>query len=126
MARRYEGFSYRHHHIPGWSPPGEGAGLDCSNFTAWVYDYGLGIRFSSDIPRQADGLQAPGRCLNQGESFAVGDLLYIAKKDRSRVSHVVIWLGEGEIIDAHAGSVRARPYAGWYANCFTHARRVLE
>ena len=126
VARRYEGLPYRRHHIPGWNPPGVGPGLDCSNFSAWVYNYGLGIRFSSDIARQAEGPRAPGRRLAQGEPFAVGDLLFITKKDRSRVSHAVIWLGGGNIIDAHAGSVRARRYSGWYVDCFSHARRVLE
>lgn len=126
VAERYLGLPYRHHHILAWNPPGVGPGVDCSNFTAWVYNYGLGIRFSSDIARQSDGAQAPGRRLGPGEPLEVGDLLFITKKDRSRVSHVVIWLGEGKIIDAHHGSVTIRDFSGWYTDCFDHARRVLE
>ncbi len=36
VAERYVGLPYRHHHIPQWDPD-EGPGLDCSNFTSWVY-----------------------------------------------------------------------------------------
>src|SRR4051794_9555449 len=57
VARRYIGLPYQHHHIPQWTPPTswtskmnapETPGLDCSNFTGWAYNYGLGIRFTSD------------------------------------------------------------------------------
>jgi hypothetical protein len=48
VAMFYEGYSYQHHHIPDWDPPkdwpwkevarGHNAkGIDCSNFTAFVY-----------------------------------------------------------------------------------------
>lgn len=125
-ALRYQGLPYRHHHIPAYDPPGEGAGLDCSNFTSWVYNYGLGIRFTSDIASQADGPKAPGRRLSPDEPLAVGDLLFITTRDRSRVSHVVLWLGEGRIIDSHGEGVRVRAFTGWYRDCFSHARRVIE
>lgn len=126
VALRYQGLPYRHHHIPAYAPPGEGPGLDCSNFTSWVYNYGLGIRFTSDIARQADGPRAPGRRLTPDEPFALGDLLFITTRDRARVSHVVLWLGEGRIIDSHKEGVRVRPFSGWYKDCFSHARRVIE
>lgn len=125
VAKRYIGLAYRHHHIPAWDP-GEGKGLDCSNFTSWVYNYGLGVRFTSLVGAQADGFKAPGRRLAPSESFEIGDLLFITKKDRSRVTHVVIWLGEGKIIDSHGEGVRVRNFAGWYKDCFSHARRVVE
>lgn len=85
------GLQYRHHHIPGWDPTtstyagapednpdpdnpdgptawSPGRGLDCSNFTAWVYNYGLGIKFGGDVHRQADGTAGPmgGRIPQQG------------------------------------------------------------
>ncbi|WP_300163255.1 NlpC/P60 family protein [Solidesulfovibrio sp.] len=125
-ALRYVGLPYRHHHIPAYDPPGVGLGLDCSNFTSWVYNYGLGIRFTSAIRAQADGPRAPGRRLAADEPFAVGDLLFITTKDGSRVSHVVVWLGEGRIIDSHGQGVAVRRFAGWYRDCFHHARRVIE
>jgi len=126
VALRYLGLSYRHHHIPAFAPSGEGRGLDCSNFTSWVYNYGLGVRFTSAIRPQADGRKAPGRRLAPGEPFAVGDLLFITTRDHSRVSHVVLWLGDGRIIDSHKEGVRVRSFTGWYRDCFSHARRVVE
>jgi hypothetical protein len=127
VAKRYIGLPYRHHHVPGWKPvSGEGPGLDCSNFTSWVYNYGLGIRFSSDILAQSDGVAAPGRRLKNGESFEPGDLLFILKKDRSLVSHVVIFVDNGHIVDSHGSGVQVRPFGGWYTSHFSHARRILE
>src|SRR3954454_24720798 len=74
VAQRYLGLPYRHHHVPAWDPaaglvgaPDAGTGLDCSNFTAWVYNYGLGIRFTSEVQDQADGPKAPGRVLAPDE-----------------------------------------------------------
>jgi len=124
VAKKYIGLPYKHHHIPAWSPE-EGPGLDCSNFTSWVYNYGLGIKFNSDIHKQS-GAQAPGRLLKPDEPFAPGDLLYILKGDRSEVSHVVIWLDEGHIIDSHKGSVQVRDFVGWYKTHLDHAQRVIE
>lgn len=127
VAKRYIGLPYEHHHIPGWqSIQGNGPGLDCSNFTAWVYNYGLGIRFTSDIEKQSDGPKVPGRLLNSGESFEPGDLLFILKKDRSKVSHVVIYIDENHIIDSHGPGVGIRPFKGWYKSHSSHARRIIE
>jgi cell wall-associated NlpC family hydrolase len=127
VAKRYIGLPYRHHHVPDWVPVnGDGPGLDCSNFTSWVYNYGLGIRFSSDILAQSDGLRAPGRKVNSGESFEPGDLLFITKKDGSRVSHVVIFCDTDHIVDSHGSGVQVRTFEGWYKSHFSHARRIIE
>ncbi len=125
VAEKYIGLPYKHHHIPAWSPE-EGPGLDCSNFTSWVYNYGLGLKFNSDVHKQADGPDAPGRRLNPGEQFVAGDLLYILKNDRSEVSHVVIFIDEGHVIDSHDGSVQVREFKGWYRTHLSHARRIIE
>ncbi len=115
VAKRFIGLPYRHHHVPNWeSGNGEGAGLDCSNFTSWVYNYGLGINFTSDILAQSDGPRAPGRKLENWESFEPGDLLFIKKKDRSRVSHVVIFIDTDHIVDSHGSGVQVRAFEGWY------------
>jgi cell wall-associated NlpC family hydrolase len=127
VAKRYIGLPYRHRHAPGWeSDTGNGPGLDCSNFTAWVYNYGLGIRFTSDVHKQSDGPLAPGRRLRAGESFEPGDLLFIMKKDGSKVSHVVIYIDEHHIIDSHGPGVKIRPFKDWYKSHYSHARRIIE
>jgi cell wall-associated NlpC family hydrolase len=133
VARHYLGLPYQHHHIPAWAPPGQGtageartAGLDCSNFTSWVYNYGLGIEFSSDVHMQADGPKAPGRRLAASEALAPGDLLFVMNRDRTKLTHVVIYIDPGHIIDDHADGVRVRAFSGWYMNSFSHARRIIE
>ena len=130
VAKHYIGLPYQHHHIPAWAPPGSAgaqtAGLDCSNFTSWVYNYGLGIEFTSDVHMQADGPKAPGRRLSANEPLALGDLLFIMNRDRTKLTHVVIYVDPEHIIDDHADGVRVRPFTGWYTNSFSHARRVIE
>ncbi len=134
-ARKYIGLPYRHHHIPGWNPPasltGEeraGTGLDCSNFTAWVYDYALGLRFTSDVQDQADGPRAPGRRLAPDEPLQPGDLIFIQPRDRSRIAHAALYLGDDMIIDSYGafGGVTEHPWTGWHRFHFSHARRLLE
>ncbi len=117
VALRYVGYSYQHHHLPDWEPPAgwpwlkvaaghNGKGVDCSNFTAFVYSLALGLRMSSAI-----GAQASQATLHvQSRSVAVqsiarpasfdacvrelktGDLLYIRALS-GQVSHVVLWAG---------------------------------
>jgi len=134
-ARRYLGLPYRHHHVPGWQPTAAlagaeraGAGLDCSNFSAWVYNYALGIQFTSDVQQQANGPRAPGRVLAPDEPLAPGDLLYILRGNRADVSHVVIYVDENTVIDSRGafGGVTEHPMAGWYRTHYSHARRVIE
>src|SRR6202012_5586272 len=116
---------YRHHHIPGWEPPtatyagappenpdtdapqdatawDAGSGLDCSNFTAWVYNYGLGIKFGGNVHQQADGTAGPmGRRIPAAGPFEPGDLIYLhPDAQASQASHVVIYLDDGHIIDS--------------------------
>lgn len=140
-ALRFIGYHYRHHYIPDWDPPPgwynpkpggarhDGKGLDCSNFTAFVYNQGLGIRFSSDIRKQAatetvtvNGTeqQLPVRLIPRQESVEAwarvlkpGDLLFIRPRSSETVSHVVIWIGQWGmpggrplILDSHGADVR--------------------
>lgn len=137
-ARSLEGLPYRHHHLPEWLPPdGSGPGLDCSNFTAWVYNFALGVRFSSDVHRQA---QTAGVVVPPGEPLLPGDLIFIhpSHDDRQKISHVALLLesrgSTGEslqpdavIIDAHAGRVHEHDLTSnpWYVTHFAMARRVI-
>ncbi len=131
VAKRYIGLGYRHHHIPGWNPnpainSKTGPGLDCSNFTSWVYNYGLGIKFNSDILKQSDSELSPGRKLSADETMEPGDLLFILQTNREKVSHVVIFIDEGHIIDSTGKSIAIRPFKGWYRTHLSHVRRIIE
>ncbi len=177
-ASRFVGFQYQHHHIPDWMPPPDwpwtktcastnGRGVDCSNFTAFNYNWGLGIHLSCSITRQAsesvvssshgkvtaevirrpDG--EPDAWFDQlVKTLQPGDLLYIRSNDMSKISHVVMWMGDAAVsedgtplvIDSHGGEVldRAnhvipcgiylRPFrkGSWYHRCFDHAHRWVK
>lgn len=116
VAEKYIGLPYRHNHIP------EMGGLDCSNFTAWVFNYGFGLRLDSEIHRQAE---SAGRKLLPTEKPQVGDLLYIWNRDKSQIAHVVIYINDNFIIDSTGVGVQIRPFAGWYKDRFAWARRLF-
>jgi len=117
---RYVGYSYQHHHCPDWDPPESwprnpdqktpvGKGLDCSNFSAFVYNLALGIKPTSDVRLQAELREVPGpgarrtspvKRIELPESYSAfqselltGDLLFVNNRS-GKLSHVVLWVGE--------------------------------
>lgn len=112
VALRYQGYHYRHHHIPDWDAPElshqpGGKGIDCSNFTSFVYNQALGLKPDSEILKQSEQLEIP---IGGSERFSrakrierpdtvkafidtlkTGDLLYI--KSKGEIAHVIIWVG---------------------------------
>lgn len=141
VALRFRGYSYQHHHVPDWEPPKDWPGLlttqgrgrkgvDCSNFTAFVYNQGFGIHPSGDVHVQAEELEIPGPGPGHKlraeriakpktykelvETLQTGDLVYIRKKPGEKIAHVVLWVGAiGHspeatplIIDSHGDDVK--------------------
>lgn len=138
-AARFLGYEYQHHHIPDWNPPSNwpwkpccagrnGKGVDCSNFTSFVYNQGFGIKFSSGIGEQSrihtaieggderirvETIELPKSYERRREVLRTGDLVYIRHREGAAVSHVVIWVGAigvGDsdtplIMDSHGGNV---------------------
>lgn len=114
VALRYRGYSYQHHHLPDWDPPADwpwkdvdhgrnAKGVDCSNFTAFVYNLALGLKPNSDVKKQAEETELPGQRSVQriekpqayadfAKALQTGDLLFV-KNDKGEVSHVVLWVG---------------------------------
>jgi len=111
VASRFIGYGYQHHHIPDWDPPAgwpwaktatghNGKGVDCSNFTAFVYNVGFGIKPSSAIGKQAERLEipGPGRAIRAKridlagdydasvKTLRTGDLLFIRNRKPPSVS----------------------------------------
>lgn len=138
-AAHYIGRYYQHHHIPDWDPPSDWPysqtllncqtpGIDCSDFTSWVYNYGLGIKLVTAVAIQAEPttpIPGPGglgsitpQVVAQSvgdvppdfatlcDLLQTGDLLYI-KNTGGEISHVIMWvgkLGSGPdplVIDSH-------------------------
>ena len=118
-ATRWIGYPYQHHHIPDWNPPANwpwhkvaygrnSRGIDCSNFSSFYYNFGLGIKLDTGIRTQAERreVRGPGGrgilpiARIEQTSYAKliqelqpADLLYI-KNDQGRIAHVIMWLGE--------------------------------
>ena len=177
-ASRFIGYQYQHHHVPDWNPPEhwpwnkccagrQGKGVDCSNFSGWNYNWGLGIHLNTAIRTQAQQASVKGE---RGEVHAKvikrpegepekwydelcktlqpGDLLYIMDSKRTKVTHVIMWMGEcGQspdgtplIMDSTGGKIKdsnghaipcgihLRPFSkgSWYHRSFSHAHRWVE
>lgn len=117
VAKKYIGLPYAHRHLPAMG------GLDCSNFTSWIYNYGFGIRFSSNVKRQST---EAGRPLSSTESLAPGDLIYLYDPDHQQIVHVAIYMNEENVIDSTGIGVQIRPFVGRYKADFAWARRIIE
>jgi len=117
-ALRFVGYGYQHHHIPDWVPPAgwpwkttcagaNGPGVDCSNFTGFVYNQGFGLRLNTDVVHQsqlryAEGpgrertplhrIELPASFERRIETLRTGDLLFIRNRS-GEISHVVLWVG---------------------------------
>lgn len=121
VAMRFIGIDYQHHHIPAFEPPADWPkyepspkehrqGLDCSNFSAFVYNIGLGIKPTGDVQDQAalkemegpgTGRHIPLKRIERPETLEecerllqTGDLVYVNSTTKPEVSHVVIWVGK--------------------------------
>jgi cell wall-associated NlpC family hydrolase len=139
-AARLLGYGYQHHHIPNWDPPKgwpwqetcmgkNGKGLDCSNFTAFVYNQGFGLRMTGAVTQQAYSesvllggkhrvavrrIDLPSTYAERRNTLHTGDLLYIRGRDQGPITHVVIWVGSvGHspsglplIMDSHGADVK--------------------
>jgi cell wall-associated NlpC family hydrolase len=157
-ASRFLGYAYQHHHIPDWDPPAHwpwkpccaghnGKGVDCSNFTSFVYNQGFGIKFSSGIKEQSrihtaiEGgderigvktVELPASYAERKKILRTGDLLYIRHNQESHVSHVILWIGDiGHspsgvplIMDSHGGEVVNDE--GHHIPCGIHLRPFRE
>jgi len=117
---RFVGYSYQHHHVPNWAPPADWPKdekqttpvvkcLDCSNFTALVYNLALGIKPTGDVQDQSlltaapgpgagrtipvQRIEIPARYEDFEKTLLTGDLLFV-KSNKGEVSHVVLWVGK--------------------------------
>lgn len=140
VALRFQGYGYQHHHVPDWSPPEgwpwketavghNGRGVDCSNFTSFVYNMGFGIKPNSAVGEQAkqkevhgpgegrttavQHIEVPKDFADFDKTLRTGDLLFIKGSKGGHVTHVVIWvgsIGQGSklplVIDSHGQGVK--------------------
>lgn len=122
VAERYLGLPYEHDRFPALG------GLDCSTFTSWVYNYGLGIKFDSGAATQGDTV---GRQLRKKEAFAKGDLLFFwnSSSGPSTAGHAALFIEGDEFIHSNPtpqDGVQYEKLTGWWKDHFLWARRVIE
>ena len=118
-AKRYLGTRYR---LGGTKP----SAFDCSGFLRYVF-----AKNGVALPRTAREQSTVGQAVAIGaDSLRVGDLLFF-RTPRGRASHVAMYVGNGRIIHASAGSKRVRyddlasPRGRWFIERLTGVRRVL-
>jgi cell wall-associated NlpC family hydrolase len=97
------------------------SGFDCSGFTTYVFR-----QHGKSLPRTSAAQSQHGQSVSRGE-LKKGDLVFFRTRGGSRVSHVGIYMGNGQFIHASSGSGRVRVNSlsdSYYAKRFAGARRV--
>jgi len=115
-ALAYEGVRYRYGGM-------SSRGFDCSGLVARVL-LGQGIR----LPHNSAALFRHGQPVAKAQLWP-GDLVFFRTGRRAGVSHVGIYLGEGEFIHASSGKGRVRIDSlleGYYSRRYVGARRIAS
>lgn len=97
-------------------------GVDCSGLTMNIYENALNIK----IPRSSLDQKEACQCVDK-KKLEIGDLVFFATgKDRGKVSHVGMYMGDGKMIHASSsrGVVMVDLESPYFANHFTEAGRV--
>lgn len=124
------GCVYAHHHHPDWKSPKGVYGIDCSNFTSYIYNLVLGVRFTSAIKPQSE-LNLPR--VTRWQLLRPGDLAFFRNMKKTRVSHVGIVVqgsGKPSVIHSSGGSASgprcASNHKMWPICRFSHGFRLQD
>lgn len=115
LAQQYVGTPYL---FGGASPA---TGFDCSGFVQWV----LG-QFGVPVGRSAAGQYSAGESVPP-DQLEAGDLIFFANTYMPGISHVGVYLGDGQFVDAgteRTGVRRARLTDPYWASRYVGARRI--
>jgi hypothetical protein len=136
-ALKWRYLPYQHHHIPAFdattctSMPAAnqvGPGMDCSNFTAFVYQYTFNYSINSAIATQESD-NATGRMLSGTEALLPGDLMFcMGSPSGPGITHVVIYVDPIHRIDEHGTGCDIRLWGsgGWPYDSWKDSRRPLD
>ncbi len=116
-AKQFKGGKY----VWGGTRP---SGFDCSGYVQYIYN-----KHGIKLPRTALGQSKAGKTIDKS-NLRAGDLLFfLTDKNRGiSVTHVGIYLGNGEFIHAASrdrGIIVSPLHQGSYADCFVGAKRIL-
>lgn len=98
-------------------------GYDCSGFTYSLYLNQLNIK----LPRSSQSQASFGKKIDK-EELAPGDLVFFKTTGRG-ISHVGLYIGEGNMIHASSGKARIRIdniNSHYYSQRYVTARRIVE
>jgi peptidoglycan endopeptidase LytE len=94
------------------------AGFDCSGFTKYVFNH-----FGMALPRTASGQTAQGSYVKES-NLQSGDLVFF-DTDGSGISHVGIYIGNGQFISAASVNVCVSSLStGYWASTYVTARHI--
>lgn len=96
------------------------SGFDCSGFTRYVF-----AEFGIDLPHSSAAQAREGTKISRDE-LRQGDLVFF-NTGGNGISHVGIYLGEGQFIhaDTDRGVIKSKLSESYYAKRYVTARRVL-
>lgn len=99
------------------------AGTDCSGMIRAIFRRALGI----DLPHSAQQLFEYGYPVTK-EELRLGDLVFFRDPFSSNISHVGIYLDQGQFVHASlsAGVTLSELDSSWYSEIYLGARRVLD
>lgn len=106
-----------------WGDTGK-SGFDCSGLIFSVYKEIAGIT----LPRTSSQMASAGRNVS-ADKLVEGDLLFFNSGGNSGISHVAMYIGNGQMIHAsnNQNSVVIDPIDGYYfQNNFVNAQRILD
>jgi len=115
-AMAYRGVRYRYGGM-------SSRGIDCSGLVARVM-----LNHGIKMPHSSRELYKQGTPVSK-TSLQPGDLVFFRTTSRQSVSHVGIYIGEGEFIHASSGKGYVRTdtlLEGYYNDRYVGARRILE
>ncbi|NCB64287.1 MAG: peptidoglycan endopeptidase, partial [Clostridia bacterium] len=113
-AKQYIGKPY----VYGASGP---SSFDCSGFTSYVYKQ-MGI----SLNRTATAQLQNGTSVASKDQLVPGDLVFFKRNTSKPVSHVGIYIGDGNFIHASTNDyeVRIDSLYGYYANIYVYGRHI--
>jgi cell wall-associated NlpC family hydrolase len=116
-AKQYIGYSYV------WGGASPSTGFDCSGLMYYTYGtYGITLN------RTSSAQYTQGTKINKSE-LQPGDLVFFASSSGWYVSHVGMYIGDGQFIHASSGSgvVKISDLSNWYYSTYFYgAARILS